>query len=127
MVTDDDLVRAETLLAILKREHAALISGNLEHLDEAVRAKRDAAAHFEQLARRAAGDPADEARRARLAALAAECQKQNEINGGIVEAGLRHVRTVVSLLRGGRNETGLYSRHGTGTAGDYGSRPLAKA
>lgn len=129
MIGNHDLTRAEELLAILKREHAALLGGDLEALDQAVREKRAAAGHFEQLARTlAAGHAApDGGPRTRLAELAAECRRQNEINGGIVESGLRHVRAVAGLLRGGRGDAGLYTRRGENTPSDGASRPLAKA
>jgi flagellar biosynthesis/type III secretory pathway chaperone len=131
MLTDIDIARTEELLAILRREHEALRAGNVEQLEELVRAKRAAVSHFEQLTATSAlqdtGSPADAARRTRLAALAAECRRQNDINGGMVEAGLRHVRGVLGVLRGQGPDTGVYTRHGDSTASDFSSRPLAKA
>lgn len=129
MIDNHDIVRAEELLAILKREHAALLAGDLEALDQVVRAKRAAAAHFEQLVRALAGGGTVAAAGpgARLAELAAECRRQNEINGGIVESGLRHVRSVIGLLRGGQGNADLYTRHGEHTTASGALRPLAKA
>lgn len=125
MIGEHDIRRAEELLAVLRREHAALLSGDLAELDQAVRAKRAAAGHFEELARTAATDSSPY--RVRLAELATECRRQNEINGGIVESGLRHVRAVIGVLRGGRDDHGLYTRRGENTAPDSASRPIAKA
>ena len=129
MISEQDIARARELLAILQREHTALLGGDLEALDQAVRAKRAAAGHFEQLVRAAAaGGPGhDRTYDARLADLATECRRQNEINGGIVESGLRHVRSVIGLLRGRPGDPGLYTRQGENTASDGSSRPLAKA
>lgn len=131
MLTDHDIARAEELLAILRREHEALRAGNVEQLEELVGAKRAAVSHFERLTAasslRDAGSPEDAARRTRLVALAAECRRQNDINGGMVEAGLRHVRGVLGVLRGQGPDNGVYTRHGGGTASDFSSRPLAKA
>lgn len=131
MLTDNDLARAEELLAILRREQEALRAGNVEQLEQLVGAKRAAVGHFERLTAASAlknsGSPEDTARRTRLAALAAECRRQNDINGGMVEAGLRHVRGVLGVLRGQDPDNGVYTRHGGGTASDLCSRPLAKA
>lgn len=131
MLTDNDIARTEELLAILRREHEALRAGNVEQLEELVRAKRAAVSHFEQLtaasALQHAGSPEEAARRTRLAVLAAECRRQNDINGGMVEAGLRHVRGVLGVLRGQGPDNGVYTRQGGSTASDFSSRPLAKA
>lgn len=36
----------------------------------------------------------------RLLALAAECRQQNQVNGALIQAGLRHLRQVMDLLSG---------------------------
>lgn len=122
MITGDDIARAEQLLAILRREHAALLAGDLGELDAAVAAKRQAAAQFEHRtgAAGAAGN-------SRLAALLGECARQNAINGGMVESGLRHIRAVLGILRGGPAGAEVYTRTGASAAAAPATRPLARA
>jgi flagellar biosynthesis/type III secretory pathway chaperone len=61
-----------------------------------------------------------------LRTLAAECARQNEVNGGMVEAGLRHTQHVLAILHGQSPEAGLYSRAGT-SLGTSRPRPLTSA
>jgi len=126
-IPEKQLACTEALLAILKREHAALLCGDLELIERIVQEKRMAIAELESLGR----DPARGGNSARVASpqlqtMAAECARQNEINGGMVEASLRHTQHVLAILQGQPPEAGLYSRAGT-TLGTSRPRPLTRA
>ncbi len=115
---------SQRLLETLREENAALSTRDAARIERAVDAKRDALAALETLDReregliRASGQaadplavdgaaPADPRRRSRLVdnwmrllELAGECQRQNNINGALIQSGLRHTRQVLSLLKG---------------------------
>lgn len=126
-ITDCHLDQAEALLAILGREHAALLSGDLAAIEAIVREKQTAAAELEALARLALdARELHDARGTRLLELARACRSQNEINGGMVEAGLRHTRRVLALLHGQNPDDEVYARTG-GSVSPSRARPLATA
>jgi len=118
---DQQLACTETLLAILQREHTALLSGDLEQIERIVQEKRAAVAELESLGRvqNLSTDP-------RLQTVAAACVRQNEINGGMVEAGLRHTQHVLAFLHGQSPEASVYSRAGA-TLNLSSARPLTSA
>jgi flagellar biosynthesis/type III secretory pathway chaperone len=140
------------LLEILRREHQALTANDLARLDEAVAEKaglvaameacgsernallRDAGFDADRTAMDRLLDQHDSQRRSgvqrawtRLLEIGAECQRQNLINGIIIQAGQQHARQALAILRGQPAVTG----------GEYGpegqrhsvpsSHPLAKA
>ena len=125
-VTEEHLTRTRELLGILQREHAALLAGDLEQIETVVQAKQTAIAQLEALARDVAHATPGSEHRQQLEALTIECRRQNEINGGMVEASLRHTQRVLSILRGQNLENDLYSRAGNTLPGNH-ARPLAKA
>jgi flagellar biosynthesis/type III secretory pathway chaperone len=53
------------------------------------------------------------------------CQDQNQVNGQVLDATMRHTREALSLLLGGGMETELYNRDGAKT-GPGGTRSYAK-
>jgi flagellar biosynthesis/type III secretory pathway chaperone len=130
MITDHHISQAEHLLAILQREHAALVDGDLPAIERLAREKQDAVREMDAVARglqqlAAAADPE---RTQQFTTLASECRRQNEINGGMVAASLRHVQQLLAVLQGRTPGDELYSRAGTPAApGTAGGRPLASA
>jgi flagellar biosynthesis/type III secretory pathway chaperone len=127
LVLDQQLACTQTLLAILQREYAALLSGDLEQIEQIVQEKRMAVAELESLSRTQHLDGnAVSAINPRLQAVAAECARQNEINGGMVEASLRHTQHVLAILYGQAPEAGLYSRAGAALNASP-TRPLTSA
>ena len=131
MITDQHIAQAEQLLAILKREHEALVHGDLPAIEGLVHEKQCAVLEMDALARclspaAAAADTHPE-RTQRFTTIAGECRHQNEINGGMVAASLRHVQQVLSLLQGRTPGDELYSRAGAPAPGAPGGRPLASA
>lgn len=132
MITDTHIAEAERLLAILQREHQALLHADLEQIEAIVREKQIAAQQFEAVTRFLQGQSLADVtgspeRARRLAELAVACRRQNEINGAMVAAGLRHTQQVLSLLKGQTPGEGLYSRAGGTSPGTATGRPLASA
>jgi flagellar biosynthesis/type III secretory pathway chaperone len=124
---DQHLACTEALLAILQREHSALLSGNLEQIEQIVQEKRAAVAELESLGRfRNLSNNGVHATDPRLQTVAAACVRQNEINGGMVEAGLRHTQHVLAFLHGQSPEASVYSRAGA-TLNLSSARPLTSA
>lgn len=127
------------LLEALQREHRALAARDLAGLDAAVAQKAELVAVMEDCGReraellRAAGFTADRAaidalldrhdpqRRSpvqrdwnRLLEIGAECQRQNLINGIIIQAGEQQTRQALAILRGQSPlEGGEYGPEGT--------------
>jgi flagellar biosynthesis/type III secretory pathway chaperone len=126
--SDKQLACARKLLGVLQREHAALLSGDLEQIEQIVQEKQLAVAELESLGRREDehGSNAVQTANPQLQTIAAECARQNDINGGMVEASLRHTQNVLAILQGQSPEAGLYSRTGT-TLGTTRPRPLTSA
>jgi flagellar biosynthesis/type III secretory pathway chaperone len=123
MAIQDPLASAEQLLDILRCEHAALLGGDLDTIERLTGEKRVAIAALEALARTPWADGAE---RQRFALVAGECRRLNDINGGMVAAGLRHAQLALALLRGQDPLAGVYARSGAAAASTD-SRPLAKA
>lgn len=127
LTSDKQLACTEVLLAVLQREYAALLAGDLEQIEQIVQEKRAAVAELESLNRiperldnvANTSDP-------RLQDAAVKCARQNAINGGMVEAGLRHTQHVLAILQGNSPEAGLYSRAGS-TLNLSSARPLTSA
>lgn len=120
-----ELDASQRLLETLREENTALTTRDAARIDQAVGAKSVALAELETLDRERerlmretgqaqndqgmAGQPgqSDPRRRTRLVdnwmrllELAGECQKQNAINGALIQSGLRHTRQALSLLKG---------------------------
>jgi flagellar biosynthesis/type III secretory pathway chaperone len=126
-VLDKQLAGTQALLTILQREYAALLSGNLEQIELIVQEKRMAVAELESLSQtQPHASHVVPATNPRLKAVAAECVRQNEINGGMVEASLRHTQHVLAILHGQPPEAGLYSRAGAALNASP-TRPLTSA
>ena len=132
MITDQHIAQAEQLLTVLQREHQALVRGDLPAIEALVCEKQqavlklDAEANDLQRQPGAAPDTNPE-RTQRFADIAGECRRQNEINGGMVAASLRHVQQVLALLQGQTPGDALYSRAGAPASGTTVGRPLASA
>ncbi|MGE0289859.1 MAG: flagella synthesis protein FlgN [Bradyrhizobium sp.] len=140
------------LLEALRREHRALAARDLAGLDAAVVQKAGLVAVMEDCGRersellRAAGFAADRAamdalldrhdpqRRSpvprdwsRLLEIGAECQRQNLINGIIIQAGQQQTRQALAILRGQPAVAGgEYGPEGTRRTAPS-AHPLAKA
>jgi flagellar biosynthesis/type III secretory pathway chaperone len=128
-VGDAHIERAEALLALLRREYDALLIGDLAAIEGITRDKHTALAAFEELRcalPAAAGDASGESGR-RFAALARECRRQNEINGGMIEASLRHTQSLLRVLCGQPQDDALYSARGGSAGPTTPGRPLASA
>jgi flagellar biosynthesis/type III secretory pathway chaperone len=127
LIHDQQLACTQALLTILQREYAVLLAGDLEQIEQIVQEKRMAIAELESLSRIQSHDSRGvQAKNPRLQAVAAECVQQNEINGGMVEASLRHTQHVLAILHGQSPEAGLYSRAGA-TLSPSPTRPLTSA
>jgi flagellar biosynthesis/type III secretory pathway chaperone len=127
LALDKQISCTQALLTSLQREHAALLSGDLEQIEQIVQEKRIAIAEIESFSRTLRLDShAVHAKNPHLQAIAAECARQNEINGGMVEASLRHTQHVLAILHGQSPEAGLYSRAGA-TLNPSSTRPLTSA
>jgi len=147
-----EILACGQLLETLRREHQALGANDLAHLNEAVAQKDGLLAAMEACGRergallREGGFDADRAamdrlldrhdpqRRSgiphawnRLLELGAECQRQNLINGIIIQAGQQHTRQALAILRGqpagAGDEYGPEGRRRPAPS----SHPLAKA
>jgi len=123
--TEKQFACTQALLAILQREYAALLSGDLEQIEQIVQEKRLAVAELESLGQGRDNNAVHTAN-PQLQTVAAECVRQNEINGGMVEASLRHTQHVLAILKGQSPEAGLYSRAGTALSTSR-PRPLTSA
>lgn len=126
--TPDPTSCAETLLAILRREHAALLAGETDAIEQIAAEKHRAVTVIESMTRdltlKAESMPATA--HERFLALTAECRRQNDINGSMVAASLRHLQQFIALLHGHDMQNSVYQRAGQSQT-DFGSRPLAKA
>lgn len=126
---------AGRLLASLREEYAALGTNDAEALERALAPKQAALADLAELDRererlaRAAGIPDSgpgpfaeptplqvevQAGWRRLLELAAECRRQNQANGALIQAGLRHTRQIVALLGGRSPEETVAQPYGPG-------------
>jgi flagellar biosynthesis/type III secretory pathway chaperone len=126
---------AEQLLALLRREHAALVAKEADAI-LAISAEKSAALRkFEttisrwqdaqgRIAVPAAGEPGHAAWET-LRALAEQCRCQNDINGGLIAVSLRFTQNALSVLRGAP-QPATYSIHGYQQTSPDG-RTLAKA
>jgi flagella synthesis protein FlgN len=147
-----EIQAGEQLLESLRREHQALVANDPNRLNEAVAHKDGLVAAMEACGRerttllREAGYDADRAamgklldrhdpqRRSgvqrawtRLLELGAECQRQNLINGIIIQAGQLHTQQALAILRGQPAEIGgEYGPEGQRRSAPS-SHPLAKA
>jgi flagellar biosynthesis/type III secretory pathway chaperone len=126
--THDPAACAESLLAILRREHAALLAGEAEAIEQIAAEKHRAVATIESLSREFAleTDALPAAARERFLTLTAECRRQNDINGSMVAASLRHLQQFIALVHGHNPQASIYQRGGQSQT-DFGTRPLAKA
>jgi len=123
--SEKQLACTQALLVILKREHAALLSGDLEQIEQIVQEKRMAVAELEFLGQ-GRGRNSTQATSPQLQVIATECARQNEINGGMVEVSLRHTQRVLAILQGQSPEAVLYSRSGSALSTTH-PRPLTSA
>lgn len=118
---------AHALIAVLEREFQALTERQLTALESCADAKRAHLTNLERLARHPAvlalaNDPADLAQRAQLNTLLSECQRRNDINGAMIEAGRRHTQSALNLLRGPQDSPEIY-----GARGETLSSPLPRS
>jgi flagellar biosynthesis/type III secretory pathway chaperone len=123
----DPVACAEALLAILRREHAALLASEAETIEQIAAEKRHAVATIESLSRELTleSEALPATTRQRFLTLTAECRRQNDINGSMVAASLRHLQQFIALVHGHNPQTSVYQRAGQSQT-DFGSRPLAK-
>lgn len=123
----DPAACAEALLGILQREYAALLAGEAGTIEQIAAEKHCAVTIIESLSQNLALQPGalPEAARERFLCLTAECRRQNDINGGMVAASLRHLQQFIALLHGRDPHNSVYQRAGQSQI-EYSSRPLAK-
>ena len=126
---------ANTMLELLKREHAALTAENpdsikttsqqkLEHMQLMEQNIGQRNRFLQELQLSADEQGIEDAVTAagqnsqlntnwnKLKQIAKELQKQNEINGGIIAMGQRRVKQALDILSGKENLTGTYSQQG---------------
>lgn len=121
---------AEAMLDALAEETRALGAGKADDLAAASTAKAKLVETLEALEserrklRESVPDDASAQQVARLHALIAECKKQNERNGALLNARADNVRVALKALRGSEPE--LYSPSGRAPARP-GARPLGTA
>lgn len=125
-LTHNPAACADALLGILRREHAALLAGETETIEQIAAEKHQAVTTLETLSQTLQLDALDSTSREHFLALTAECRRQNDINGSMVAASLRHLQQFIALLHGHNPQSGMYQRAGQALT-DFGSRPLAKA
>jgi len=131
---EDERGATARLLDALREEHQALVRRDMTALDHAVNKKSQQVAELEILGRdrdaalKAAGhaagregieswlsrQPSGAARKLwqELQNLLLRCQRQNLINGGIVETSRRFTQRALSLLQGQSAEPALYGPSG---------------
>ena len=125
--------RLEELCAVLDREYSALRDQDLDSLRETIARKQILAAELEDYERRrlVALDVHDlsvdelGAHRQHLEQLALRCDKQNRVNGVLLEKNRRRVQTVLAILQG-TAAAELYNPTGT-TVSTRCSQSLAQA
>lgn len=125
--TNHPVACAEALLVILQREHAALLAGETETLEQLTAEKQRAVTIIESLSEGLALRPESLAtdEREQFLSVTAECRRQNDINGSMVAASLRHLQQFIALVHGHNPQNSVYQRAGQALV-DFGSRPLAK-
>jgi flagellar biosynthesis/type III secretory pathway chaperone len=141
-----ELDASQRLLDTLREENAALATCDAGRIEQAADAKRCALCELEALDREREqlmresdqiADPimnADPRRHSRLLdnwmrllELAGECQRQNNINGALIQSGLRHTRQVLSLLKGQpAADASQYGPGGTTAPPAWGRNTLGK-
>ena len=132
---NNELEMANTMLELLKREHAALTAENpdsikttsqqkLEHMQLMEQNIGQRNRFLQELQLSADEQGIEDAVTAagqnsqlntnwnKLKQIAKELQKQNEINGGIIAMGQRRVKQALDILSGKENLTGTYSQQG---------------
>ena len=122
------------LLDILQREYGALKTNDLAAIEHAITHKQQQLAQVQACEQRrhallqAAGFSLDKQGMSNylrnaahapsvqpwqlLLKLSSQCQKQNQINGGLVDISRRHAQHVVAILRGQTPEPDLYGPAG---------------
>ncbi len=119
-----ELDASNRLLEALREENAALVTRNAAHIEQSVDTKSRVLAEFDAIDRerehliRESGQATrqdfsdqiancDPQRRNRLLdnwmqllEMTGECQRQNSVNGALIQSGLRHTRQALSLLKG---------------------------
>jgi flagellar biosynthesis/type III secretory pathway chaperone len=126
---------AESMLELLKNEHAALTAENpdsikatslekLQHMqlmEQNIRQRNQFLQRLEltpdeqgiEAAVVAAGESSQlNSNWNKLKEIAKQLQKQNEINGGIIAIGQRRIKQALDILSGKENLTGTYSQNG---------------
>jgi flagellar biosynthesis/type III secretory pathway chaperone len=131
-ILSEQLDSAEAMLALLDREHRALLDGDAENLNRASADKARLVDDLEALERARhdlAGSAADARgpaaqRWQKLLTTIEECRMRNLRNGALANARREQVVLALNVLRGG--ESGLYDAHGS-VARPPGARPLGEA
>ena len=126
-----------TLTAVheaLRRESAALSSGNVNDIDAAIAAKNEVLQAHQAGMNRRPTRAVPEAVKAdlqdlqdHLAALAAQCQELNRRNGALISKLSDRTKAALNVLQGTEDMTVLYSASGVEGAAGKGSRVLGKA
>jgi len=142
----------ERLMAILHGEHEAMVARAPELLEQLTDSKQQILHDLEQNQQRrlgllhASGLTSDKAGFDALLELCAEaghdhrraweqlitdlqsCQKQNEVNGKVLEGGRRAIHNTLAILLGGQGEGAeLYTQEGKSTPSKLGGHTIVKA
>lgn len=110
------------LLQVLHREHTAVTNNTPDLLEQAAQEKLHWLQQVEALAGRRAEalrvasdlstHPDVVARWQQVQRIMLECQRQNQINGSVIELSSRHTLRALSLLRGQSTDQTVYSATG---------------
>ena len=139
----------QALLSILNTEHNALLSGDVEAIEQITTKKNQALANQantslarQQFARQLTGSDSEQSLRdyittasnrpeleachASLLALAKQCQDENRINGRLITQKQQQAQGALNILRQTDNNPTTYSGHGD-TSSQQSGRTLGKA
>lgn len=127
LLLQDEIRQTQNLHESLQLESETLVTRDTDALDKVTRAKLEQLRTLELLGKQrdtllstVDGDPLNESSQLsalwqQLLSLAAECQKINRINGGIIEVSFRQSQQALDILQGKSSKSELYDGSGQTT------------
>jgi flagella synthesis protein FlgN len=142
---DQEIDGARRLLEALTQEHESLQQRDIESIERAVSAKQQWVTQLEALGKQFKQQVGDDAAQVvetltrldpagtrgllerwnRLCALADDCQRQNQVNGRIIESGRVQAERILTILSGQLQRQEVYGPNGQTSGGGRG-HTLAK-